>query len=222
MAALKKVFSWIWPLQVKKAEGKLTKVLEVTFEQGKKVLNAGEVNYSFGALHHVFRVALQRAKVFENPPQEVLILGFGAGSIATILIEEFGLNTRITGIEADPVVLQLAREEFDINRFPDLEIENIFAEKFLSTCNAKFDLIAVDLFIESKVPESCKTHGFLEDLYRCLKKNGRVVFNEMPEENLSGEDDFEKRFRNNFDETEIHQLNIGGAPNRILIGYRRK
>ena len=222
MAPIKKVLSWIWPFHVKRVEGKLTAVLEVTFEQGKKVLNAGEVNYSFGALHNVFRIALQKAKIIESPPAEVLILGFGAGSIASIIVEEFGQNPRITGVEADPVVLQLAREEFNIARFSELEIENITAEKFISSCPAKFDLIAVDVFVEARVPESCRSHAFLEDIYRCLAKNGRVVFNEMPEENGAGENEFTARFRNNFDETEIHELHVGGSPNRILIGYRRK
>jgi spermidine synthase len=222
MAALKKVLSWIWPLPVKRVEGKLTAVLEVTYEQGKKVLNAGEVNYSYGALHNVFRIALQKANIIESPPAEVLILGFGAGSIASILVEEFGQQPRITGIEADPVVVRLAREEFNIGRFPALEIENTTAEKFISSCQSKFDLIAVDVFIESRVPESCKSHAFLEHLYRCLAKNGRVVFNEMPETNVLAENEFIARFRNNFDEIELHELHVGGSPNRILIGYRRK
>jgi len=222
MAALKKVLSWIWPLPVKRVEGKLTAVLEVTYEQGKKVLNAGEVNYSFGALHAVFRIALQKARIIESPPADVLILGFGVGSIASILVEEFGQHPRMTGIEADPVVMKLAREEFNIARFADLELENTTAEKFIATCPSGFDLIAVDVFVESSVPESCRTHAFLEHLYRCLSRNGRVVFNEMPEEKFSGENEFAERFRNNFDEVEIHDLHVGGSPNRIFIGYRRK
>lgn len=220
MADVRKFFSWIWPLPVKRVEGKLTKVLEVNYEQGKKVLHAGEVNYSFGALHHVFRVALQKAKVIESPPEKVLILGFGAGSIASILVEEFGQEPLIIGIEADPVVIHLAKEEFGIERFHRLEIENTTAEKFISSCHSKFDLIAVDVFVEAKVPASCRSHAFLEDLYRCLQKDGRVVYNEMPDENP--DEEFVQRFRNNFDETEIHELNSGGASNRILIGYRRK
>jgi spermidine synthase len=220
MAAVKRFFSWLWPLPVKRVEGKLTKILEVNYEQGKKVLHAGEVNYSYGSLHHVFRVALQKAKVIELPPGKVLILGFGAGSIASILVEEFGQDPQMTGIEADPVVIHLAKEEFGIDRFQNLEIENTTAEKFISQCNSRFDLIAVDVFVEAKVPETCRSHAFLEDLYRCLQYNGRVVFNEMPGENTT--DEFVERFRNNFDETEIHELHSGGSANRILIGYRRK
>jgi hypothetical protein len=38
-------------------------VFEVTFENGKKVLNVGEVNYSYGALHDIFRIALNKANI---------------------------------------------------------------------------------------------------------------------------------------------------------------
>jgi len=54
VAVVGKLLSWVFPYRIKRLEGKLTKVLEVTFENGKKVLNAGEVNYSYGALHAIF------------------------------------------------------------------------------------------------------------------------------------------------------------------------
>lgn len=41
MAVVGKLLSWVFPYRIKRLEGKLTKVLEVTFENGKKVLNAG-------------------------------------------------------------------------------------------------------------------------------------------------------------------------------------
>jgi spermidine synthase len=222
MAALKKSLSWIWPYRLKKVEGKITKILEVSFEHGKKVLNAGDVNYSYGSLHEVFRIALQKAKIIEQPPKDVLILGFGAGSIASIIVEEFGQNPSLVGVEADPVVIQLAKEEFDLARFSNLEMENKTAEQFIAGNKNKFDLIAVDVFVESKVPDTIKSEEFLSGLYNSLEFNGRVVFNEMPGFNFSDEDSFATIFRNSFDEIEIHILNIGDPPNRIFIGYRRK
>ncbi|MCX6312280.1 MAG: methyltransferase domain-containing protein [Bacteroidetes bacterium] len=222
MASVKKIVSWIWPLHVKRLEGKITSVLEVSFEHGKKVLNAGDVNYSFGALHDVFRIALQRAKIIEHPPTDVLILGFGAGSIASIIVDEYGQHAKIYGVEADPVVIQIANDEFNLKRFSNLEMENVKAEDFIANNKRKFDLIAVDVFVEANVPESCKTNAFLVGLYGTLTKNGRVVFNEMPEIKFSDNDEFSNRFRNSFDEIEIHTLHVGGSPNRIFIGYRRK
>lgn len=212
----------MWPYPVKHMVGKITPYLEISYEHGKKVLNTANVNYSFGSLHDVFRRALLKAKIMEFPPSEVLILGFGAGSIATIIIDEFGLQSNLYGVEADPVVIQIANEEFDLKRFPSLEMENCTAEQFISINERKFDLIAVDVFVEAKVPESCKTNEFLTGLYSALNKNGRVVFNEMPGKEFSDDDELANRFRTNFDELEIQKLNMGGSPNRIFIGYRRK
>lgn len=222
MASLKKSLSWLWPFQLKKLEGKITPILEISFEHGKKVLNAGEVNYSFGSLHDVFRIALQKAKIIEHPPKEVLILGFGAGSIASIIVDEYGQNPKLTGVEADPVIIQIARDEFNLKRFGNLEMENTTAENFISTTQHKFDLIAVDVFVEADVPESCMSEEFLRNLYQHLQKQGRVVFNQMPGNKFSDTDEFSNRFRKCFDEIEIHELHVGGSPNRIFIGYRRK
>src|SRR5665213_2100524 len=113
MAAVKKILSWLFPNRVQRVQGKISPFLEVNFENGKKVLNAGEVNYSFGALHDVFRYALQKAHVVENPPEKVLILGLGAGSIVQIIVEEFGQNSEIIGVEADEKIIDLAKNEFD-------------------------------------------------------------------------------------------------------------
>ncbi len=222
MASIKKALSWIWPYPVKQVKGKITPLLEISFEHGKKVLNAGSVNYSFGVLHDVFRIALQKAKIIEFPPADVLILGFGAGSIASIIVEEYNQDPKICGVEADPIVIQIANEEFDLKQFSNLEMENCTAEKFISKNEKKFDLIAVDVFVEGNIPESCKTNEFLAGLYQGIAKNGRVVYNEMPETDFSDKDEFANRFRNNFDEIEIHTLHVGGSPNRIFIGYRRK
>jgi spermidine synthase len=222
MAFVKKIISWIFPFRIKRIEGKISPVLEISFENGKKVLNAGDVNYSFGALHQVFRIALQKAKIIEHPPSDVLILGFGAGSIASILIEEYGQQPNIIGVEADPVVIHLAKTEFNCDRFESLEIENTTAEKFISENKSQFDLIAVDVFVEANVPETCKTESFLRNLYAGLKKNGRVVFNEMPSGNFSGQNDFARLFITCFDQAEIYELHVGGTPNKMLIGYRNK
>lgn len=220
MAVIRKLWSWILPVHMQRVEGKITPILEVSLENGKKVLNAGEVNYSFGALHDVFRVALQKAKIIEHPPTDVLILGLGAGSIVSILVEEFEQDPNMIGVEADAMVIHLAKKEFNIDRFVHLEIENTTAEKFISENKKQFDLIAVDVFVESQVPESCKTDDFLKGLFHSLKPGGRVVFNVMPSAS-SQEAEFAQRFKKQFDAAEIHELHIGGSPNRIFIGYKK-
>ena len=208
-------------MTVKRVQGRVSPVLEVTYEDGKKVLNAGNVNYSFGALHDVFRIALKKAEIEKLQPKEVLILGFGVGSIASIIVEEMKIPAKMVGVEADEEVIELAEKEFDISRVPFLAIVHDKAEHFISSTERKFDLVAVDVFVEANVPEACKTEKFLSAMYDHLNSGGCVVFNEMPGENLAANDAFVDRFRKAFDTSEIHHVQLGGEVNRILVGRRK-
>lgn len=221
MADVKKILSWVWPQKIQINEGRLSPILEVTYENGRKVLNTGEVNYSFGALHEVFQIAFQKAKIAELNPQNVLILGFGAGSIASILTDELKLSPKMTGVEADEVVIRIARREFDADLVPQLNIVHARAEDFVESCEDKFDLIAVDVFIENRVPETCMTENFLLRLDALLRSGGKIVFNRMPELPVSGKDIFEDRFRSVFPEMEIISLNLGQTENLVFAATKK-
>lgn len=220
MAALKKIASWLWPVIIERTKGEVTPVLEVAYENGKKVLNAGQVNYSYGSLHEIFRIILAKAKVKELKPSTALLLGFGAGSIASILTEEMKLNVKLTGVDADARVLELGRKEFNTGRFPGLELVHSTAEKYLAGTQEKFDLITVDVFVEAVVPPSCMTPEFIGELYAHLNEGGMVVFNEMPVDGGGEERPFVKNFRKVFTSAEITELRFGDAPNRILVGRK--
>ena len=97
----------------------------------------------------------------------------------------------------------------------------LFAEKFISENNIQFDLIAIDVFVEAKVPETCMTESFLKQVNESLASNGRVVFNVMPAAN-SIHENFENRFKKCFDRAEVHELFFGGSPNKIWIGYKKE
>lgn len=218
MADLKNMISWLWPQVLFVSKGKETPVLEVAIENGKKVLNAGTVNYSFGSLHDVFRLALQKAKVETLRPDKILILGFGVGSVATILLEEMKLQPSVfTGIEADEVVIRIGKEEFDTERFKNLRLVHERAERFVAADPGSYDLIAVDLFVEDQVPEACQSEEFLQNLSRLLSPEGLLVFNTMPVENLSGESVFFKRFMSVFPNGRMQEIRTGEAKNFVFI-----
>jgi ubiquinone/menaquinone biosynthesis C-methylase UbiE len=221
MAALKKILSWMLPVKVASYKGEISPVLEVTIENGVKVLNAGRVNYSFGALHTVFQEGFRKIRLEKDPPSSVLILGFGVGSITKIIREEYHFDCPITAVEADEMIITIGKEHFDTGKIPKLELIHARAEEFIRTNTKQFDLIAVDIFVEEEVPESCKTEEFLTALRNALTEKGKVVFNEMPAPH-SGEDVFEKRFRKIFPELIIHEIQLGDAPNRIFIGSKEK
>lgn len=221
MAGLKKIMSWVWPQKVQIREGKISPVLEVTYENGRKVLNAAHVNYSFGALHEVFQIAFEKAGIAKRNPKQVLILGYGGGSIASILVDELKLSPEMTGVEADEEVIRIARREFDADLVPKLRLVHARAEEFVKTCEAQFDLIAVDVFVEQHVPEACLSLEFLNALNRILLPGGTIVFNRMPELPVSGKDEFQDRFRMVFPEMEILPLRLEQAENSVFSARKK-
>jgi spermidine synthase len=219
MDILNRFSSYLSPVSLRAETGKLTARLEVAWENGCKVLNAQTVNYSFGPLHQVFRNAITSAGIPEFNPQSVLILGYGAGSIAHILNLELGLSPQITGVDADEIVLKLAREEFDANCIPNLTLVCARAENYLLQHTNNYDLICVDLFVEAHVPPQCQTAAFIAQLNTHLRPGGKLLYNfirHTPQGHLSIQNHFSALFAH----TEMLVLNMGEADNVVWICTR--
>jgi spermidine synthase len=221
MASLRWLLRWIWSPKLRLEKGSITPLLEISIEDGKKVLNAGRVNYSFGTLHTVFQFALKKARIAEQDLDDVLILGFGAGSIASIIVNELHLSPNIYGVEADEAVIRIAKKHFNADEIPGLVLIHERAENFIAASRQSFDFIAVDVFVEENVPEACQSGEFLRNLHRILRPGGCVVFNQIPK-NVSGpgKSEFAKRFRKCFPGAEIDWFQQGDLPNEILIGRK--
>lgn len=176
--------SYVFPYPVEQRKGRLTSFLEVVLDNGKLVLNTANVNYSYGSLHDIFYKTFQKLNVREREIKNVLILGFGGGSIASLLIDTFQKNCIITGVEADEVVIELAEKHFNIERFKNLDIYKTDAYTFVSGCTQKFDLIAVDIFVEDETPEKFSDNQFLLSISNLLTPTGIICYNRMlPVEN---------------------------------------
>ncbi|MFN8713212.1 MAG: spermidine synthase [Bacteroidota bacterium] len=216
MDFLKRLLSFIRPVILRTEEGRITQQLEVVYENGRKVLHAATVNYSFGALHDVFRAALKRADVQTLNPRQVLILGFGGGSIARILHHELQLDAAITGVDADEIVLQLAREEFDAGKIKHLKLITAKAQDFVQHAKPGYDLICVDVFVEAQVPAECRTNEFIKQLHTLLNKKGTLIFNFMrflPDEHLP----LQTFLNSSFSSVDEMVMHLGDADNVVWV-----
>jgi spermidine synthase len=106
-----------------------------------------------------------------------LILGFGAGSIATILQEELHIECSIIGVEHDPVILEIFSEHFNPERFDRLQLLNDDAASFIGKNKLSFDLVCVDVFLDKEVPEECLQPEFLQKLNQAVNSSGSLIFN---------------------------------------------
>jgi len=182
MNALIRLISWVVPVPVERGGSSLSPGLEVRIEQGRYVLNTRGANYSFGQLHRVFRHAFADAGIARAAPARVLVLGLGAGSVPAILLDEYGLASRIKGVDADERVLALRQKYFLTGRQGEVIAVHADASTFLAGSDEHFDLVAVDLFVDRKVPVQFMDESFFGELARHLAVGGTLFFNLMPKD----------------------------------------
>jgi len=117
---LKKILSYLLPINVYKQHSPVSKNLEVTWANGELVLDSKNTNYSYGSLQRILRIGLESIG-FETvlKAEHILVLGVAGGSVIKTLSEEIGFKGRITGVEIDSEVLQIANSYFGLDKIPN-------------------------------------------------------------------------------------------------------
>lgn len=151
--------------------GKLT----VAWEGDRKVLNSKNANYSYGGLQEVLNRGLRQISM--NNISSVLVLGMGAGSVVDSLRNEFNYQGPITGIEIDPLVIEIAEKEFKSVGFENVKWVLADAIEYVAEAKDKFDLIVVDVFIDAKVPQGIYDASFWRNIESLVADNKFVLFN---------------------------------------------
>ncbi len=164
----------MWP-QTTKINSDYNGVLELTYVNGKKMLDSKNANYSYGALQQVLEFGLQ-AVDFTNV-ESVLLLGLGGGSAVVLLRDTFNYKGNIVAVEFDSTVITIAKNEFLIDQDDQLQIVAVDAFNYVKNNTQTANLIIVDLFVDTKVPSKFYTSLFCECLYKQLKSNGSILFN---------------------------------------------
>lgn len=171
-----RLFSLIRPVRTAQYQGR-SGPLEVRWERGHKVLNAENSNQSFGSLHGVLQGAFRFAGIKQAAPESVLLLGLGGGSAVHILRHELGIQAPITAIELDPMMVRVAREEFGLDAFTDVEVLEGDAIIRIQAMRQRYDLIVVDLFADLELARGVDTGGFAHALRERCAYGGMVCFN---------------------------------------------
>lgn len=172
------LLSFLWPVVIEEAKSEASGRLEVSLENGRKVLNAPHSNYSYGRLHKVFQAALQHFEFPAAALSPTLILGYGGGSLASILNNEYYHQGPITGVELDPQVIDLAQRHFP-SSFERVELEVCDAWEYLFECQQHFQHIFIDLFVDDMVPPSVRSERFVNLVADRLGPQGVVYHNLM-------------------------------------------
>lgn len=176
----KKIISYLYPINLHKTTSEISKSLEVTLVNGQVVLDSLNTNYSYGSLQRVLRKGLLNIG-FENikPMNHILVLGVAGGSVIKTLVDEIGYSGKITGIELDEKVIDLANKHFGLDKIKNLNIIHHEAFEFVLKTKLKYDLIIVDIFQDTAMPGFLFENFFQNRLTEILNLNGFILFNTM-------------------------------------------
>lgn len=189
----RRLLSYLWPLKMK-ISSRHSGTLELTWINGRKVVDTAHANYSFGALQKVLEVGLRQ--VYHEQIQTVLLLGLGAGSVVQSLRQKFNYQGFIQAVEWDSVLIDLACQEFGICANPQLHIACADARDYLAADTKSYDLIIVDLFIDNQVPEQFLSREWAQQVEAHLNPEGGLILNlGMQAEEISRAQSFQSYFK---------------------------
>lgn len=174
MSFIKKILSYFYPLTTI-VDSDYSGKVEITWYNGKKMLDTENANYSYGSLQEVLEYGI--AQVDLTKVHSILILGMGAGSVIKSLREKFNCQKQITTVEWDKSIIEIAASEFGIKTNHQLEIIQRDAVDFVQKNTAKFDLIIIDIFIDNQIPQKILAVDFLIQLPKLFKERGTLIFN---------------------------------------------
>ena len=179
---MSKILSYLYPI-TKKVHSDISGTLEITWYNGKKHLNTKNANYSYGSLQRILKFGLQKINL--EKVNSILLLGLGGGSVIETLRQDFDYSKPILAIDIDPVIIDIAKNEFNLKEDENLKIICDDALKFMSSNTQQFDLIIIDLFVDIEVPKPFLDLVFWRHVNKASATNGAIIFNASLEKTKS-------------------------------------
>lgn len=177
---IQKLFSYIIPIKILKKKSERSKIIEVTWANGELVLDSENTNYSYGSLQRILRYGLRNIGYNAILKMDhILLLGVAGGSVIKTLVDEIEYKGKITGVEIDSEIIQIANQYFNLDQIKQLEIVIDDAFEFVLKTKNKYDLIIIDIFEDIKMPNFLFESFFSERICSLLKNHGFVLFNTM-------------------------------------------
>lgn len=171
--------SYLFPLKVAKFSSQYNKEIRINEENEKLKLLVNGSRQSGAYIEMLWCEALAE---FGLPDRalHILVLGVAGGTVIHLLRSRYP-QAKITGVDIDRTMIDIGKQYFGLDKIGNLSFVCQDAEQFVKKERKTFDLIIVDLFIGTHVPELVRKISFLKNLKASLTKNGVVVINYLRE-----------------------------------------
>jgi predicted membrane-bound spermidine synthase len=177
---IKKLFSYLIPIKIYQSKSSLNKSIEVTWANGELVLDSENANYSYGSLQRILRIGLKNIGFEKIAAMEhILVLGVAGGSVIKTLVDEIKFQGKITGVEIDSDIINVANNFFALDKISQLDIVVDDAFEFVLKTKSKYDLIIIDIFQDTTMPNFLFETFFINRICFLLRSKGFILFNTM-------------------------------------------
>jgi spermidine synthase len=176
----KKILSYFYPITIYNKSSNISRTLEVTLYNGKTLLNTKNTNYSYGSLQTVLKKGLLTIGKSEiNKMNSILVLGVAGGSVIKTLTTDFEFTKSIVGVELDAEIIEIANVYFNLDKVSNFKCIIDDAEHYVATSKDSFDLIVIDIFKDTEMPDFLFQETFVTNIKQRLHKNSYIIFNMM-------------------------------------------
>ena len=175
----KKWLSYVREIPIETSESEYNPFLNIVYKNGQYQLCTANAIYSYGKLYDNFSKAFKQINIDQLPINNVLILGFGLGSIPLMLEKMFHKKYYYTAVEIDAEVLRLANTYILPEITSGIQFQVLDAYTFSMFCEEKFDMICMDVFLDDAVPNELEQDDFLNNLKNMLTDQGVLLFNKL-------------------------------------------
>ncbi len=136
-------------------------------------IQVNNLTQSGGVVESIWNTTLKQINKLTNQPiNSCLILGLGGGTVVK-LIRKYYSKSKITGVEIDPVMIELGNRYLGLG---DSKTKIIIGDAFAYPLYAvRYDLVIVDVYCGDKFPDKFENKAFLKK----LTKNKLVIFNRL-------------------------------------------
>ena len=176
----RRLLSYLIPIHVLQKNSSISKSIEVNWNNGQLVIDSKNTNYSYGSLQRILRIGLKKIG-FETiqSMESILVLGVAGGSVIKTLVDEIKFKSKITGVEIDPAIIEIANTYFQLNQISNLSIIIEDAFEFVLKTKETYDLIIIDIFQDTEMPNFLFEKFFINRIGDILNNRGYILFNTM-------------------------------------------
>ncbi len=158
--------------------------------------------------------------LFLPPPQNILLLGTGGGSLIHFLRFHYP-QCQLTSVDIDAELQDLMHQKMmlpEASKNLNYVIDD--AAHFIQHCDRQFDLILVDIFSGSQSPDWLLDSPAIQQMHTLLSDQGAVAYNLL----IDSEHAFKLFYR---DLTRVFaqqtlSLPVQGYDNRLVYGFRHQ